>query len=379
MTLVERYLFRQLAVPIGWAILALAGVAMLSQSLSSLDIIVERGQSAWTLMKITGLALPRLISMILPVAVFVGALIALNRMQTDNELVVCSAGGMSRWRMFSPAFRIAAFAAVATLILNLWVQPVTQRAMHREFYEARTDAAAVFVKEGQFVQAGDNLTVYVQRIEQNGLLKNLFIHIQEEDSATAYTAQEGRIVTTDGQPSLVMRKGSSQQFAKNGVLNYLSFDDYVFDLSPFMTGDTAFREKIADRWLRELFFPNTALRTERRDAKKFYAEGHARIAAALYPPAFMALALVGVLGGAFNRLGYGKRIAWVAAGAALTQVLGFGVQPLAAQSPWLNLLQYLVPLAALAIACRILFRQKVRKPRPIAGDQGSLLPVGRAS
>ena len=378
MNLVERYLFRQMAIPVVWAIVALTGVAMLSQSLTSLDLIVERGQSPWVLIKVTGLALPRLFSMILPIAAFVGALIALNRLQTDNELVVCSAGGMSRWRMFSPAMRIGALLALLTLVLNLLVQPISYRAMHRELYEARTDAAAIFVREGQFVQAGDDLTVYVQRIDQNGLLRNLFIHIKEKGGATAYTAQEGRIMSIEGMPTLVMRKGSSQQFSDNGVLNYLSFDDYVFDLTPFMAGDVAFRLKSTDRWLHELIWPNLELRQDRRDRGKLLAEAHGRIAAAIYPLTFMALALAGVLGGAFSRLGYGARIARVAVAALVVRILGFGVQSLAAESAWLNILQYLVPLIPMLIAFRILFRQRVRRPVRAASGRGPLMPAASA-
>src|SRR5690606_40324166 len=55
---------------------------------------------------LTLLALPMLINMILPIAVFVAALVALNRLQTEQELVVCFAGGMSRWRLASPAIRL---------------------------------------------------------------------------------------------------------------------------------------------------------------------------------------------------------------------------------------------------------------------------------
>lgn len=379
MNLIERYLFRQLLVPILWAIVALTAVALLSQSLSTLDVIVERGQSPLMLFRVTVLALPRLLSMILPVALFVGALIALNRMQSDNELVVCQAAGMSRWRLYAPAMRIAGLMALLTLFINLWVQPVSYRGMHEALYEARTEAAAVFVREGQFVQAGDNLTVYVQRIDQNGLLRNLFIHMQERDGATVYTAQDGRIVTTGGAPTLVMRKGSSQKFSRDGVLNYLAFDDYVFDLSPFMGGDAAFRLKASDRWLHELFFPNTSLVPERRKADEYYAEGHGRIAAAIYPVTFMALALVGVMGTSFSRLGYGRSIARVAVAAVVVRILGFGVQPLAESVPALNILQYLVPLVPLVICIRILFRQKITRPLPIASDRGSLLAMGRAA
>jgi lipopolysaccharide export system permease protein len=365
MTFVERYLFRQLLVPIVWAIVALTAVAMLSQSLSTLDVIVERGQSAWVLIKVTLFALPRLLSMILPVAVFVGGLIALNRLQQDNELVVCQAGGMTRWRLFNPAIRLAALLAFLGLFLNLWIQPLLYRAMHEELYRARTQAAAVFVKEGQFVQAGDNLTVYVQRIEQNGLLKNVFIHIQQPRGATAYTAQEGRIVTNPGMPpTLVMRHGSSQEFGKTGVLNYLSFDDYVFDLSPFISGDSAFRLKKSDRWFHELLAPNLSIERERKDELDFYAEANSRIASAFYPITCMALALWAVMGGAFSRLGYGRRIARAAFVAVVVRVLGFGVEPLAAESAWLNILQYLVPLVPAFICFQILFRQKLELPEP---------------
>ena len=76
MTVVEKYLFRQLTLPVLGALLALTAVALLSQSLTALEVIVERGQSAWTLAKITFLALPPLLSLILPVALFVGALVA---------------------------------------------------------------------------------------------------------------------------------------------------------------------------------------------------------------------------------------------------------------------------------------------------------------
>ncbi|MBX7247543.1 MAG: LptF/LptG family permease [Caulobacteraceae bacterium] len=379
MTFVERYLFRQLLVPIAWAIAALTAVAMLSQSLSTLDVIVERGQSAWVLVKVTLFALPRLLSMILPVAVFVGGLIALNRLQQDNELVVCQAGGMTRWRLFSPAIRLAALLSLLALFLNLWLQPVLYRAMHEELYRARTQAAAVFVKEGQFVQAGSNLTVYVQRIEQNGLLKNVFIHIQQPRGATAYTAQEGRIVTNDGTPTLVMRRGSSQEFGKNGVLNYLSFDDYVFDLSPFLTGDSAFRMKKSDRWLHELVAPNLTIRRERKDQLDFYAEANSRIASSLYPITCMALALWAVMGGAFSRLGYGPRIARAAVLAVVIRVLGFGVEPLAAEAGWLNVLQYLVPIVPALLCFQILLRQKLELPTAGAGKARRTRLAGAAA
>lgn len=49
MTLIQRYLFRQIGLPVAAACAALAAIAILSQSLDQLEVIVERGQSVWVM------------------------------------------------------------------------------------------------------------------------------------------------------------------------------------------------------------------------------------------------------------------------------------------------------------------------------------------
>ena len=106
MRLIDRYLLRQLLGPTLLATLALTSVALLSQSLSALDVIINQRQSAGVFLKITLLAMPQLINMVMPIALFVAALVALNRLQSEQEIVVCFAGGMSRWRVVSPPLRL---------------------------------------------------------------------------------------------------------------------------------------------------------------------------------------------------------------------------------------------------------------------------------
>src|ERR1700749_4459190 len=87
MKLIDRYLFRQLLGPTLLATLAFSTVMLLGQSLQALDLIVNQGQSAAVVLKTTLFGLPSLVSMILPITLFVAALVALNRLQTEQELV----------------------------------------------------------------------------------------------------------------------------------------------------------------------------------------------------------------------------------------------------------------------------------------------------
>jgi lipopolysaccharide export system permease protein len=380
MRLIDRYLLRQLLGPTLLAATALAGVALLSQTLSTLDYIVNQRQSAFVFLKITLLAMPQLVNMIMPVAIFVAGLVALNRLHTEQEIVVCFAGGMSRWRVISPALRLAATIAFFALVLNLFVQPAAARAMRNELFQVRTDLAASLVREGEFTEPAPGLTVYAQTVDGQGNLRNLFIHQTKPDgSATTYTADYGRITRQQGRPVLIMRNGSNQEFSERGVLNFLSFDEYTFDLSPLTRSNELVHYKPSDRYLHELFFPDLQQDWERRNRLSLLAEGHARLATPLYNLTFMALALSAIIGGGFSRLGYGRRIALMSGVAAVTRVLGFVVQAACDDSAWLNILQYVIPLGATWWALRGVFRQRVSRFIDITRRPVRAAPQGAAA
>ncbi len=367
MKLIDRYLFRQLLGPATLAILSLTGVAVLSQSLSALDIIVNQNQSAFVFLKIILLAMPQLLSMILPIALFVAALVAFNRLYAEQEIVVCFAGGMSRWRVIAPAIRLAVLATLAALILNLWIQPYAYRQMRQELFRVRTDLAATLVQPGRFTQPSPGLTVYAKTIGAQGLLKNLFIQQERKDGSTStFSAREGRIIKLKGAPVLIMTDGSNQEFSKSGVLNYLAFSEYSFDLSPFVRQDAQIHYKISDRYLHELAYPDVNQTWERDNRVKMLSEVHARLATPLYSIAFVIMAMAAVLGGGFSRLGYGRRIAAISGAAAVVRILGFGAQAACDDNAWLNVLQYLIPAAAAAWGLSRIFRERVSRPMALA-------------
>ena len=238
---------------------------MLSQLLSGLDILVDQRQSPWVFVKIALLAMPQLIVMILPVAVLVATLVAMNRLHTEQEIVICFSGGMSRWRVIAPAVELAAWLTVISLVLTLWIQPLSYRALRQSLEAVRGDLVASMVKPGHFSHPAPGLTVYAQSVDDDGAIHNLFI---DRDNAkgqdTTITAREGRLERRAGGPVLVLRQGANQEFTSQGVLNYLSFDEYVFDLRPLIGLGRQTRYKLSDRYLHELFFPDLRASWERR-------------------------------------------------------------------------------------------------------------------
>ena len=356
MTLIQGYLFRQIGLPIAAACASLAGIGLLSQSLDQLEIIVERGQSVWVMARLTLLALPQLLAVILPIGLFVGALIALTRLQREQELTAAFASGMSRWAVIAPTAWLATIVAAIVLASNLFVQPWAQQASRDQAFEIRTDLAALLVEEGRFVQGPDGLTVYVQQIEQSGLLTNIFLYLVDGTDTVTIDASEARFERIDDIPYLTLIGGSRQEYSSDGVLTQFSFDRFNFDLSGFADTDEAVRYKPSDLYLSDLANPTPAMLEDSGSRGELLAEFHSRLSSPLYALAAMAMALAAILGGSFSRTGYSGRIAKASAVFLLVRIAGYGIVSASAWNGWLNVFQYVLPLAATGLSLRVLFR-----------------------
>jgi lipopolysaccharide export system permease protein len=365
---IQKYLFRQLLGPTIAAAAALCGVTVLAGSLKFLNIVVSERQSALMFIQLVIYSIPNLFSFVAPISSLVATLFVLNKLHTEQEIVVCFASGMSRWQVTSPIMRVAAFFIVAMLAVNMWLAPLSNRAMQTELYRARNDLAGTLVREGEFTDSAKGLTVYAQQVAAGGQLKNLFVY-QPQPNGASYTfdSRTGVITHRNGLPVLVMRDGSREAFSNNGALDYLKFDEYTLDLTPYTNTSDALVYKPSDLYMHELFYPDPGVELKKSMRRKMLAEAHARLSSPLYVPTFVMFAILAVIGGAFSRMGYGRQIA-IAAGAALcVRLMGALIQAACENSPWLNILQYLIPLVPGWWAARLLFRGPLVGAKPSSG------------
>lgn len=348
MSLLQRYFWTQALWPLLISLSALAGLALLTQSLSTLDLIVENRQSALTFLYITILALPQLIGVIMPLAVFMAVLYALNRLNVDSELVVAKSVGSSPWQISSPVVRLASYAMVVHLLINLWIQPLSFREMRKELLSVRTDIASQLVRPGEFVTPTPGLTVYARAIKPNGNMEDVLIRDSRNDTqALTYTAKAGTLARTKTSARLILQDGIVQSLEDNGAMRPTSFEQYEINLTEIMSLDPVLRLKTSDRFLHELLKPNPREYSNISYKKSLYAEGHARLSAPLYNVALTLWALAFMVRGPLQKLGYGRRIAVCAFTGFVIRLSGFGFASAAESDPVMNGFQYAIPLGVI--------------------------------
>jgi lipopolysaccharide export system permease protein len=352
MILVQRYMFRQLLMPFVTAATAFAALALLTQSLSNIEFISNYRETAFTFIKVTFLALPQLVALLSPFALFIAVLAGMSRLYSDSEATVASASGLSRWGVLSPVFRLAVLAAILNLGVNLFIQPLAYQEMRRSVYELRTDVAASLVRPGEFANLAAGVTLYARESDGNGRMADIFIHdARDPDEVSTYAAREGVIVRGAERPSMVLIDGNVQQVDEAGALNFLTFDRYEFDLGDFVDPQLIFFFKESDRFLHELFYPDATALARARGSERLLAEAHYRLSGPLYNIALALIAAAAYMSGPHSRMGNSRKVVVAVAIALTVRLSGFAVQSAASDDPMYNYVQYAIPL--LAIACAL--------------------------
>jgi lipopolysaccharide export system permease protein len=374
----QRYLFRNVLRTLLAIVGGLALIAMLTQGLNpdQLNLIVENRQSIGIYFWVTILAVPQILSLLMPIALFIAAAAALNVAHRENEIVVAQASGMSNWQVASPVLRLAVLAAILHLGLNLWVQPAASRELREAVTQASTDLAASLVREGMFMSHGDGLTTFARKVTGGEMTDLLISDSRNPKEVVTYIAKTAFLVDGEAGPQLVMRSGQRQSLRDNGALEILTFTQSPFDLAPFINDQKAVILEESDRYLPELFFPDMNNYYDYDNVNLLLAEGHARISAPLLNIAMAMLAIYAVLGGDFSRRGYAKRIAVASGAALLLRLAAFGAVAAGRDDPRLNILQYLIPVLVIAIISFFYFVQPILARRRLARRSPALAMAG---
>ncbi len=363
MRTLQSYFIKEALQPFIIAGIVLSTLALLTQSLAVLDIIVDDRASFMAYSKITLLALPQLFSIILPFALFIAISFAVQRLLTDNEYMVAFAGGMTRWDVIAPVMRIASFAVLANLAINTWVQPTAYKLMRETLYEVRTDIASSIIRPGVFVSPALNLTIFAKDVQQKVLHDVMIYDGRNRDKPLIYFAQTGTLIEDGDKAALALTNATRQSIDAKGAVENLSFSQTRYELSGVIAPQSTLLYKRSDRYLGELFHPDMTNYWDRQNQDALRAEGHSRLASPLYNFTLALMALAALLGGNYNSLGYNRPLLTAAILALLVRLSGFSIEAAAAENPAINLAQYGLPIVVAGI-CLWMVLHKNRFGRP---------------
>jgi lipopolysaccharide export system permease protein len=358
MSLVEAYIFRTAFLAFLAGLGALTGIIWISQSLHEFDLMTTQGQTLLTFLAVTSLTIPSLVMIIAPVALFLGTLYALNKLNGDSELVVMSAAGLSPTLLLRPFALLILLVTLLVGTMSLWAMPWTFREVRVLVTEIRADFLTHIIHEGEFATLDAGFVFHYRERGPDGALHGIFMQDRRDPNlVSTYLAETGETAQSGDQSYLILEKGSVQRQSKGDRdPAIVVFERYALDLSQFNAADEGAPLKPRERSTRELLTADPKDPYVARNLGAFRSELHDRFVSPLYAAMFGMIAFAALGQPRTTRQGRGTAIAIAAIIVLGLRIAGFGASALLAKHAWATGLDYAVPLAGLIGATLYAFK-----------------------
>ena len=206
-------------------ILALFGISAIIwvfQAVNFLDIIIEDGRNYNVYFSYTLLNFPKIISRIVPFALFFSFSYTLIKYETNNELMIFWNYGIDKLSIVKFFFWISIFIMLTQTILLSIVVPKSQELARSKLRSSNVDYFEGLIKPKKFNDTIKDLTIYAEDKDVNEEFKNIYIKKSNSEKGFQITfAKKGVFELKGNKKILVLYDG--QTLTQNGD-NITNFD-----------------------------------------------------------------------------------------------------------------------------------------------------------
>jgi lipopolysaccharide export system permease protein len=367
MTIFSRYVFRQTTSALLLVLLSLTGIVWISLALRELNVVTSLGQSALTLISMTTLGLPNFVAVITPFALLITVIHTLNRLNSDSEIIVLTASGATAWTIVKPLATLALIVVAFISFVNHVAMPWSLRLLRDIVLEVRTDLLTQVIQPGRFSSPEKGLTFHIRERSLDGTLQGLVMHdARNEKQVQSYLADKGIILKDDSGSYLFMTDGHilRRDGGPSEPTQIIAFDKYAVDLDRFEQRTAGPPDlKPRERYFDELVNPAPDSAAFKQEPGRFRAELHERFSSALYPMAFVLLAIALIGQAQSTRQNRNLRMGLCFLSGVGVRLSGLAVNNVVVLHPSVVPVLYLIPLVTIFLSLLMI----VRGARPSKG------------
>ncbi len=233
--LVDRYFMREIITTFVAVILVLLLILVSHRFVHYLEKAAMGSISGDIIFTLLGLQSLRLLSLILPAALFLSIILALGRMYRDLEMIALFASGISLQRVYRAVLLLAIPLALLTAVLTWWVVPLAMQTLYQLKTLDEQNLQLKMVNPGRFhvLKQGD-LVFYVEQFSKDERqLKEVFIQHKQQKKIglVASDFASSFIDAKTGQRYLELKNGIRYQgVAGRADYQIIKFSRYVLQL-----------------------------------------------------------------------------------------------------------------------------------------------------
>ena len=221
----KKIIFRKLLLDcLTFFFLALLGISLIIwvfQAVNFLDIMIEDGRNYNVYFNYTLLNFPKIISRILPFALFISFSYTFIKYEANNELIIFWNHGVSKISIVNFFFWISILIMLIQILLMSLIVPKSQEMARSELRSSNVDYFEGLIKPKKFNDTVKGLTIFAEDKNENGELKNIYIKKNNYEKGFQITfAKKGVFELKGNKKILVLYDGQTLNQNNNKITNF---------------------------------------------------------------------------------------------------------------------------------------------------------------
>lgn len=193
MSLFDRYLAREILLPLAAGLLFLTQLLLATQLLGQASILFGGGVSLLDVGKVVVCLLPYFIGFVLPVAFLLGVVLGVSRLAADREVVAMGAAGLSPIRLLWVPLGLSLLAAALGVWIALDLEPAGMREVRALMNDIIKRNVSSEVRAGTFYDEIPGFTLYAERVAGRGWSNVLIDDRTNPDAPILSLSRRGRL------------------------------------------------------------------------------------------------------------------------------------------------------------------------------------------
>lgn len=194
MTLISRYILRETFASFLLVIAALLLIFMSNQFAEILGDAAADELPREAVFAIFSLTFLRYLTLLTPLALLLGVMLALARLNRDSEMAALVACGVGPIRLLRPISLLTVMLAAGVAWLALYEAPGASRTIEQIRFAARESLELAALEPGRFLSPDSGRTVLYARDVQGETLSDVFLERERDGRVVVILAERGRRV-----------------------------------------------------------------------------------------------------------------------------------------------------------------------------------------
>ena len=237
---IYKYFFYEFVIYFTVTLFALAAVVWTVQAVNYLDLVTEDGHAFITYFYYSLLTLSKVLTKLIPFCFLTAIILTIIKFERDNELIVLWTSGLNKIHVVNLIFRISVLVMLLQLLLTNIFNPTLLNFSRTLLKNSQLQFIPSLLKEKQFNDTVENLTIFVEKKDENQIYKNIFIRddgkilskIAGSSSSTIF-AKSGHM--SEDEKNLILYNGNIQKLNEDGDVNIVKFKKIILNLSGIST------------------------------------------------------------------------------------------------------------------------------------------------